>query len=90
MYALLYFFSLNCKIRLSISFITILNSLSDFPVGSSSRQFSSNVLPIKGNLTLHPIEIAMSGLGILESNLEYCVFPYQFHIALSLFKQHSD
>ena len=57
--------------RLSISFITTLNSSSNFPVGSSSPQLSSNVLPIKGHVTLHPIEIAMSGAGILVSNLKY-------------------
>jgi hypothetical protein len=57
--------------RLSISFITTLNSSSNFPVGSSSYQLSSNVLPIKGHVTLHPIEIAMSGLSGLLSNLEY-------------------
>ena len=65
--------SFNCKILFSISLITILYSSSDFPVGSSNSQLSSNALPIKGQPTLHPIEIAISGLGISEINFEYCV-----------------
>ena len=48
----------------------IANASSVFPVGSSNPQLSSNDLPIKGQLTLHPIEIATSGFGISVINFD--------------------
>ena len=64
----------NCKIRVSMLRMIFLNSSSDFPVGSSSPQLSSNPLPIKGQPTLQPMETATSGLGISEISFEYWVF----------------
>lgn len=57
-------FSFNLKILFSIPDITSLNASSFFPVGFSSPQLLSNGLPINGQPTLHPIDIAMSGIGI--------------------------
>ena len=49
---------INSFIFSSICLATKINASSSFPVGSSSSQLSSKFLPINGQLTLHPIEIA--------------------------------
>ena len=63
----------SCKIFFSISFITPIKTSSLCPVGSCSHQFSSNALPMYGQPTSQPIEIAMSGVGILLKVLLYWV-----------------
>lgn len=53
----------------TIAAITFLNSSSSFPVGSGSPQSSSKGLPINGQPTSHPMEMAISGSGISSINL---------------------
>jgi hypothetical protein len=67
-------FFLNSRIFFSICCITHLKSSSVFPVGSSSFQLSSNALPINGQPTSQPMEMEMSGSGMLDISLEYCFF----------------
>ena len=52
------------------------NSSSLFPVGSSNPQSASKPLPMKGQLTLQPMEMATSGAGISEISLEYWVCSF--------------
>ena len=56
----------NNIILSSICLITSLKTSSPCPVGSGKLQLSSNALPIYGHPTSHPIEIAISGVGILS------------------------
>lgn len=67
-------FFFNSRIFFSICCITPLKSSSVFPVGSSSFQLSSNALPINGQPTSQPMEMEMSGSGMLDISLEYCFF----------------
>lgn len=67
-------FFFNSRIFFSICCITPLKSSSVFPVGSSSFQLSSNALPINGQPTSQPMEVEMSGSGMLDISLEYCFF----------------
>ena len=67
-------FFFNSRIFFSICCITHLKSSSVFPVGSSSFRLSSNALPINGQPTSQPMEMEMSGSGMLDISLEYCFF----------------
>ena len=67
-------FFFNSRIFFSICCITPLKSSSVFSVGSSSFQLSSNALPINGQPTSQPMEMEMSGSGMLDISLEYCFF----------------
>ena len=67
-------FFFNSRIFFSICCITPLKSSSVFSVGSSSFRLSSNALPINGQPTSQPMEMEMSGSGMLDISLEYCFF----------------
>jgi len=77
-------FHVNLIMFCSIRFIIVLTSSSDFPVRSSSCQLSSKFLPIKGQPTLQPIDIAISGFGISESSLESLPVDNQIHLTEEL------
>ena len=66
------FFFYSSRILFSISLMTLMNSSSLLPVGSGKPQSSSNALPMKGQPTSQPMEIAASGDGILAMVLLYC------------------
>lgn len=82
-----YLTSLSCSFSLNIFFsmflITSINTSSVFPVGSSRPQSSLYLQGKYGQFTLHPIVITTSTGGISDKSLLRCVFPYQYHRAVS-------
>ena len=59
----------RARICSSICLIVSMNLSSLSPVGSEISQSQSKSLPIYGHPTSHPIEIAISGAGILSTVL---------------------